>query len=563
MNIDILSGHLRKFVSDTKCRSTIISVKLERTYERDDDKVRIPLDRLSTDDLESLQEWLQAGVKKSSALLGPLRKINTYTKLKADPAKGSVKTLESLAAALKSYISPCPHKWIFTENSDGQVIPWYVEEIVFSPHNREERMPNTRMSLCALSHGSNVNSSVTWSRKDLEVENNVAKLLERKGYFLETPEAVSLHREDSDRYGQWQSQTGEQFLAEGQGEICEGRWSDRHTSMTRNGLPTKVVMDDLFRDDDERRRPSSDDGIASTKFWTDKTGQNDDDDDEISEEEAVALPLHPYVKVFDLEKHLYVNIHIHNLRPYKYDQSVADKLVLPAEVKDLVHILVQGSVDLLDDIVKGKTGGTIVIATGPPGTGKTLTAEVFSETIARPLYVVQCSQLGTDEEVLENRLAQVLTQATRWKAILLIDEADVYIHERGSDVQQNAIVGVFLRVLEYYRGILFMTSNRATIIDDAIMSRATAWIRYNNPTPQESLKIWTILAEQFKIPLTDGTLASLVSQPFGPVSGRNIKNLLKLAKRLSTAKKTTVDLPLLQQAARFLDLGDSTRDSPE
>src|SRR6185295_19284784 len=104
-------------------------------------------------------------------------------------------------------------------------------------------------------------------------------------------------------------------------------------------------------------------------------------------------------------------------------------------------------------IVAGKTGGTIVFCTGEPGTGKTLTGEVFSEVIKRPLYVVQCSQLGTDEEELEKQLKKVLRRAQRWGAILLIDEADVYVRERGDDIQQNAIVGVFLRVLEYYRGI--------------------------------------------------------------------------------------------------------------
>ena len=179
----------------------------------------------------------------------------------------------------------------------------------------------------------------------------------------------------------------------------------------------------------------------------------------------------------------------------------------------------------------------------------------------RPLYVVQCSQLGTDESSLEKHLTLVLARSTRWKAILLIDEADVYVHERGADIQQNAIVGVFLRVLEYYNGILFMTSNRATVIDDAIMSRATAWIQYDVPRGDEQIRIWRILSEQFGIMIPKETLTELAREGIRKrgqavdLTGRNIKNLLKLAKRLSAATGKPIDFQMLSDVARFLDLG--------
>jgi predicted membrane protein len=48
---------------------------------------------------------------------------------------------------------------------------------------------------------------------------------------------------------------------------------------------------------------------------------------------------------------------------------------------------------------------------------KTQTGEVYSEVVKRPLYAVQCSQLGTDEEELEKELREVLDRAARWKAI--------------------------------------------------------------------------------------------------------------------------------------------------
>jgi len=141
-----------------------------------------------------------------------------------------------------------------------------------------------------------------------------------------------------------------------------------------------------------------------------------------------------------------------------------------------------------------------------------------------------------------------------------IDEADVYVHERGNDIQQNAIVGVFLRVLEYYRGILFMTSNRETVIDDAIMSRATAWIRYDIPDADRAIAIWQVLSKQYKAELRATDIKAL-AEKFSSISGRSIKNLLKLATLLSARKQEPVTVSSIEYVSRFLDLENATRDS--
>ena len=321
---------------------------------------------------------------------------------------------------------------------------------------------------------------------------------------------------------------------------------------------------------EEEERSSNDrGGVASTLFWTkgpqsSRDDDTDDDDDaEVPEadvaeqEDSVTLPIHPYVRVFDLQQHKFATTHVRNLSEYVYDKEVIEKLILPPNTKDLINILVRGSAEVMEDIISGKTGGTIVISTGPPGTGKTLTAEVFSEEIERPLYVVQCSQLGTDEVALEKALQAVLQRASRWGAILLIDEADVYVRARGEDIQQNAIVGVFLRVLEYYRGVLFLTSNRDTVIDDAVMSRATAWVRYDYPDRKSLTAIWGVLSKQYNAELSKETILALVER-FPRLAGRNVKSFLKLAKKLIIAKRhpTLDDVKLFEYVSGFLDLPD-------
>jgi len=241
--------------------------------------------------------------------------------------------------------------------------------------------------------------------------------------------------------------------------------------------------------------------------------------------------------VFHMAKHLRMRVHVRNLKAYEYDTKLIDKLIIPSHLKQLVHMLVEHKTTAFADVVAGKGGGAVVLLAGPPGVGKTLTAEVFAESEQRALYSVQCSQLGTDPEELEDALLKVFARANRWNAVLLLDEADVYVHERGDDLLQNSIVGVFLRVLEYQTTILFLTTNRPDDVDDAIASRCIARLNYDVPGPHDQREIWKVLAKTMGMTVAPKVLDGLYENN-PKLSGRDIKNLLKLSKLLHGATVT-------------------------
>lgn len=119
--------------------------------------------------------------------------------------------------------------------------------------------------------------------------------------------------------------------------------------------------------------------------------------------------------------------------------------------------------DFLFSIVGLANYGTAVLH-GPPGTGKTLTAEGISELLKCPLYMVSAGELGTDSRYLESELQKILDICHAWGAILLLDEADVFLEKRNMhDIHRNALVSIFLRQLEYFQGILFLTTNRVEV----------------------------------------------------------------------------------------------------
>ena len=198
-----------------------------------------------------------------------------------------------------------------------------------------------------------------------------------------------------------------------------------------------------------------------------------------------------------------------------------------------------------------------MLCAGPPGVGKTLTAEVYSEIIKRPLYRVHSGQLGLNVAAMESALKEILTRAQRWGAVMLIDEADVYIKRRDDNINMNAVVGVFLRVLEYFNGLLFLTTNRVDDIDEAIVSRCIALIKYYPPDSVARGKIWKVMVDQFGLEVDEDLIGRLVDL-FPAATGRDIKGLAKLVGKFCHLKKETPSLEAFRRCSIFrgMDMSD-------
>lgn len=86
--------------------------------------------------------------------------------------------------------------------------------------------------------------------------------------------------------------------------------------------------------------------------------------------------------------------------------------------------------------------------------------------------------------------------------MVLLDEADIYLEKRAySDVERNSVVSVFLRALEYYRGLLFLTTNRVNAFDDAFKSRIHVSLHYPQLTDEDRGAIWRNF---FRLGVKDG-----------------------------------------------------------
>lgn len=541
MDIKITQGLYKKFLKKFPDEAALESV----SYYGDERKVDVTIDDFTPEQLNYMEELL----KEVEGTTGAQRKISSFRNISLDPAGRKVGRLEDLELALKQFIKDKKNHWLFKED-DNFILPYVVTNIKYheATGSGDNYCPAyTYMKAECISRGHHGSASVTWSAGDLLVGKTVNELLIDEKLFIPTPELMEAYELSMANYKELHQLTGEQFIADGNGVVCGGEWSrrGRFVSLVKDGVPLKMVMDDTSHSKNEERDGTNfgkDKGVFNDTFWSKQ-----------EQDIKVSYPVHPFAKLFDLDGHQFIIVHTDLLTKYPWNPKMGDKLILPEEHKVVIKILMDTAQEELADIIAGKSGGTIVINTGEPGTGKTLTAEVTSEVVKRPLYKVNCSQLGTDEEEIEEELTLVLDRATRWKALLLIDEADVYVRHRGEDIQQNAIVGVFLRILEYYRGVLFLTSNRATVIDDAIMSRSTVHLKYDRPTPEALEAIWRVLSEQFGMKLSPALLKELL-RAFPRVVGRDIKNLLKLVKRYSKSEGDKIDLAMFKRLAVHKDI---------
>ncbi|CAI0653250.1 unnamed protein product [Colletotrichum noveboracense] len=219
------------------------------------------------------------------------------------------------------------------------------------------------------------------------------------------------------------------------------------------------------------------------------------------------------------------------------DQAFTD-LVLEEPTKMLVRSMVRqhsSQTDDFDDFVSGKGKGIVCLFSGPPGSGKTLTAEAVAEITRRPLYSVSAGDLGVKPKDVDEKLREILELSHKWNAVLLLDEADVFLQERDStDIQRNALVSIFLRQLEYYQGILILTTNRIAQCDAAFASRVHISKEYPELDEPSRGKIWATFLRRMKnasqgaeVHITEEDIARLAKME---INGRKIKNIFSSAR---------------------------------
>ena len=530
-------------------------------------KAQVSFDQLSEAELISLAgmylhagEAFQQKAALINALIGAL--ADNSTRYGADQ-------LEMLLPDIARYLlTGAIRGWLFHVEASGRTLAYLITRLDYTPPGEEEA-GRILIELKANSKGKIVNETLIIRSKDL-ADKTIPEIFAGKGYLKETQDLIAGYDEAAGRYFDWRARYGEQFSGWGTGIYADdptashrsSDWTRKKTVvLSSGGGACRLVNDENILSERALSLDASGDILGNYLRKAGKSMRYDSKTesaveafkDEITPGLFTELPVHGYILTFHLELHHHVWVHVDDMQPYVYQPELKQKLILPPEQTDLIDILTAEMDMLTDDIVEGKSGGTTVLCAGPAGVGKTLTAEVYSEIIKRPLYRVHSGQLGLNVAEMEKTLKETLIRAQRWGAVMLIDEADVYIKKRADNLASNAVVGVFLRVLEYFNGLLFMTTNRVDDIDEAIISRCIAMIRYHSPDHADRCKIWRVMTEQFALPVADGVVEQLAAL-FPGASGRDIKGLTKLVAKFCQQKQLLPEIEVFKRCSVFRGL---------
>ncbi|HEU0031970.1 MAG TPA: ATP-binding protein [Kofleriaceae bacterium] len=200
---------------------------------------------------------------------------------------------------------------------------------------------------------------------------------------------------------------------------------------------------------------------------------------------------------------------------------------------------------------------------GPPGTGKTMVATLIAKQLGLELFRIDLSKVVSKWiGETEKNLGKVFDEASRVGAVLLFDEADALFAKRtevrsSNDRNANLEVNYLLQRLENHDGIVLLTTNSATSIDEAFKRRLRFRIEFPTPDATEREALWRAMFPP-RAPLARDIDFRALASRF-QMAGGHIKNAVVRAAFLAAERATPViDHQTLMQAAtlEWTELGN-------
>jgi hypothetical protein len=227
-----------------------------------------------------------------------------------------------------------------------------------------------------------------------------------------------------------------------------------------------------------------------------------------------------------------------------WDDLVLDPYTM-VQVMEIKTWIEYGDI-LLNDLNLGRKikPGYRSLFYGPSGTGKTLTASLLGKFTNRDVYRIDLSMviskyIGETEKNLE----KLFRQAENKSWILFFDEADALFGKRTNindshDRFANQEVSYLLQRVEDYAGVVILSSNLKSNLDEAFTRRFQSIIHFPMPKQAERYKLWKNGFSE-KTSLEDRiNMADISAQH--ELSGGAIMNVVRYATLMALKANTTV-----------------------
>jgi SpoVK/Ycf46/Vps4 family AAA+-type ATPase len=174
---------------------------------------------------------------------------------------------------------------------------------------------------------------------------------------------------------------------------------------------------------------------------------------------------------------------------------------------------------------------------GPPGTGKTMVATLIAKELGLELFRVDLSRVVSKwVGETEKNLGRAFDEAKTSQAVLLFDEADALFAKRtdvksSNDRYANLEVNYLLQRLEAFEGVVLLTTNNQSSIDDAFRRRLRFRIEFPAPDADERELLWRAMLPP-EVPVASDVQFAALAERY-EMTGGFIKNAVVRAAYLA------------------------------
>ena len=192
-------------------------------------------------------------------------------------------------------------------------------------------------------------------------------------------------------------------------------------------------------------------------------------------------------------------------------KQTLDDVIIPAGDKQLIsQIITKCRSDKRRDMekwgfkIESNKQGVVLLLYGPPGTGKTFTAGAIANELHRDLVSLNIPELrnkyyGETEKLVKKAFCEMREMAAKDRnaPVFLLNEADQLIHKRIASTStcstiENSIQSIILEELETFPGILILTTNLESNLDEAFFRRFDLKFKFKQPDLDSRMKLWRL-----------------------------------------------------------------------
>ncbi|KAF2258988.1 P-loop containing nucleoside triphosphate hydrolase protein [Lojkania enalia] len=261
--------------------------------------------------------------------------------------------------------------------------------------------------------------------------------------------------------------------------------------------------------------------------------------DDLEEDQYLLLPGRIYAFVFGTRT--WELLDVNGFSEPKFEENMIDNLVMDEKRVSILKALAKSFIRINSlgekserepwsaDFVKRKGNGLIFLLHGKLGVGKTCTAECIAAFTSRPLMVVTSSDIGTNPLYVEKNLTTHFKRARSWGAVVLIDEADVFMERRSTaDLARNSLVAG-------KPSHLVIGS-----FDDAFISRIHVQLYYPDFDEDSRRKVWQTFIDKLQHERGDYLRLNIDAKEY--LEGKELKAVKWNGREIRNAFQTAVAL---------------------